>query len=258
MKILTWNMAGAGFHSKLKHAEAKEWLIHEAVFDIALLQEALPITDVGNSFIANIFAKRLHRKGPESGWGNAILSRSVSLHQQPILAPRPWTEIVNNCTVVAYSEEINLWIANVHSNAKPIQSAPLIDFKADGGAHCHDTKYWEVEVVAHFLRDQLIDERFVFGGDVNSSLLLDKVYRHSNNARLWKNLEMQGFYDLRLGHFKTEQQTFFRNNTHPYQLDHLFGDETTKKSTSSWEVLTHVARDLQLSDHAPILVEIHL
>jgi len=30
----------------------------------------------------------------------------------------------------------------------------------------------------------------------------------------------------------------------------------TAESTTVWEVLTHVARDLQLSDHAPVAIEL--
>jgi exonuclease III len=92
--------------------------------------------------------------------------------------------------------------------------------------------------------------------DINAGLLLDEVYGYKNNEILWRNLAALGYVDLRLRHSQFEQQTFFRERTNPYQLDHFFGDALTAESVKAWTVLTEVARDLKLSDHAPVVIEI--
>ena len=93
---------------------------------------------------------------------------------------------------------------------------------------------------------------FVFGGDLNSSLL----FGDPTEPRLFANLAVQGFTDLRNRHSADEQQTFFKAGKRPFQLDHVYSDAATEARCVSWQVLTDVAADLGLSDHAPILVEL--
>jgi len=54
----------------------------------------------------------------------------------------------------------------------------------------------------------------------------------------------------------TEQQTLYREKTNPYQLDHFFEDPTTEASVKHWTVLTEVAQNLKLSDHAPLVIDL--
>lgn len=147
-------------------------------------------------------------------------------------------------------------LVNVHSNAKPIPDFPREEFIKAGGLACNSTKVWEIEVLAHQLRPVFAGRRFVLGGDLNAGLLLDEVYGYKNNVNLWNNMAIKGYIDLRPRYSETEQQTFFRENTKPYQLDHFFGDSTTEASVKSWAVLTEVARELKLSDHAPVVIDL--
>lgn len=147
-------------------------------------------------------------------------------------------------------------LVNVHSNAKPIPEFPREEVITAGGFACHLTKVWEIEVLAHQIRPVLDGRKFVLGGDLNAGLFLDEVYGYKNNENLWKYLAAQGFCDLRFRHSAIEQQTFFREKTNPYQLDHFFGDPLTEVSVKQWTVVTEVARDLKLSDHAPIVIEL--
>lgn len=253
MRILTWNMAGAGFHTGATHAEAWEWLRNQVEFDVAMLQEAIPPSDLGNSFASVLFQARFPVQ--RLAWGNCTLARGETFSQHP-MAPAPWARSAMDAALVAVGDDDLPVLVNVHSNAKPIEGFPRTDFVAAGGKACHQTKVWEIEVLAHQLRPLLADRRFILGGDINAGQLLDEVYGYKNNENLWKNMAEQGYVDLRLRHSATERQTFFRERTNPYQLDHFFGDPSTNESVKSWTVLTEVARDLNLSDHAPVVIDV--
>ena len=66
-------MAGAGFFTGEPHAAAWEWLRHEAEFDVAMLQEAIPPSDLGGSFASVLFQSRFPAQN--LGWGNCTLVR---------------------------------------------------------------------------------------------------------------------------------------------------------------------------------------
>jgi hypothetical protein len=148
-----------------------------------------------------------------------------------------------------------MWVASIHSNAYPVRTDewdPRPSF--DGVARCDGKKVWEVELIAHELPRIFAGERFVFGGDLNSGLLLDTNYRRQSNAKLFANLASAGFKDLRPRFHAAEQQTYFKERNGPYQLDHVFADAGTEALTTGWRVLTDVALEAKLSDHAPIEV----
>jgi exonuclease III len=253
MKIMTWNMSGAGFHGGASHADAWQWLSNEATFDVALLQEAVPPVGIERSFRSLQFRHKY--PGTALRWGNCIVSRDTELRLCTSPECGPWRSLIEGACLVAETTDGGFRVANVHSNANPVKTPTINEFRQTGAPMCHSNKYWEVEAVAHFLKETLTTRRFVFGGDINSSLLFDEVNRYQNNERLWRNLEDQGYLDLRPRHFSVEQQTFFRKGSRAYQLDHMFADVHTCESTVEWKVLTDVVRDLRLSDHAPVAVE---
>ena len=254
MKILTWNMAGAGFHTATPHSAAWDWLRGEATFDIALLQEAIPPSDLSDQFATVLFRPRV-TTGPRV-WGNCILARDAHYQEESAEVGPHWADRALPSFQLARSQDNLPWLVNVHSSSEPMSRFPRESFVNDGGLTCHRSRVWEIEVAAHLVRQRVTAGRYLLGGDLNSALLLDKVRKHRNNERLWANLAVQGFFDLRPNHYQHEQQTFFRPNTNPYQLDHFFGDTTTRSATRSWSVLTEIARDRQLSDHAPVAIEV--
>lgn len=246
-------MAGAGFHTGAPHAAAWEWLRYHAEFDVAMLQEAIPPSDLGGSFASVLFRSRFPAQ--KLAWGNCTLVRDHEFRLHP-MEHATWAESSMDAALIVDGGNDLPILINVHSNAKPIEGFPHAEFTAAGGLTCHQAKIWEIEVLAHQLQSLLAGRRFILGGDINAGLLLDEVYGYKNNENLWRNLADQGYFDLRLRHSRAEQQTFFRERTNPYQLDHFFGDEVTNQSVKRWSVLTEVARDLKLSDHAPVLIEV--
>jgi len=218
-----------------------------------MLQEAIPPASLDSSFAISLFRSRFPDQG--LAWGNCILARE---HDYRLVQPdhATWAGPSMNAVLIAESVGDLSVLVNVHSNAKPIPDFPREEFINAGGLACHLTKVWEIEVLAHQIRPVLGGKRFVLGGDLNAGLLLDEVYGYKNNENLWNNLAAQGLLDLRTRHSETEQQTFFREKMNPYQLDHFFGDPTTEASVKGWTVLTEVARDLKLSDHAPVVIDL--
>lgn len=255
MLLISWNMAGAGFHSSASHEDAWRWLTTEADFDVAMLQESTPPQWVLDEFPVVIHNPKYPKKGQR--WGNSIICRQDLYRHFEFGPDQPWLEKIDGSITVAQPNDSDgIWLANIHSNATYLPNELFESLHDLGVSHCHPQKIWEVEVASHFLQPLFRGRKFVFGGDLNSGYLFDTVYRHDNNKIMFENMRQQGFIDLRLAHSDLEQQTYFKKGKGPYQLDHLFGDVDTVDRIASWEVLTYVAKDMQLSDHAPITVKI--
>jgi len=249
-------MAGAGFNPATTINDAWRWLITEADFDVAMLQESTPPQWVLEEFPGVIHNPKYPLKGKR--WGNSIICRRDDYSQFKIDAHQPWLQRISGAVTVAQPNDPDgIWLINVHSNANSLPQELFVELHDLDVPHCHPEKIWEIEVATHFLRPVLEGKQFVFGGDLNSGYLFDTLYHYENNKIMFENIRKQGYIDLRLAHSISEQQTYFRKNKGPYQLDHLFGDAVTDDRTTRWEVLSHVARDLKLSDHAPVIVEIN-
>lgn len=253
MRVISWNMAGAGFHTARAHNDAWDW-INSQEFDVALLQEAVPPSGVSMNYTSFLF--RPYQLSRQFSWGNCIVSRNMNLAEFVPAYETDWMVDVARSTLVAYDANSDFYFANIHSSAQIVTNKKSQDLRSIGGITCHDEKLWDVEICAHFLQSEFSGKRFVFGGDLNSALLFDDVYSRSTNTRLFENLRLLGYHDLRLPHFVDEQQTYFKKGNREYQLDHLFGDSQTQKHTTTWQVLRDVAERELLSDHAPILIEI--
>ena len=59
MRLISWNMAGAGFHSAATHDDAWRWLTTEADFDVAILQESTP-----PQWVLEMFPVVIHNPNP--------------------------------------------------------------------------------------------------------------------------------------------------------------------------------------------------
>jgi exonuclease III len=255
MRLISWNMAGAGFHTASSHQDAWHWLTKECDFDVAMLQESTPPQWVFDEFSVVIHNPKYPQKGQR--WGTSIICRQEIYSQYVPEPEEPWLEKIRGAVSIAEpNDPEGIWLVNIHSNAYSLPKSILASLDDMAVPHCHPQKIWEVEVAAHFLEPLLKGKRFVFGGDLNSGYLFDVVNHYENNKIMFENMRKQGYIDLRLAHSDVEQQTYFKKGKGPFQLDHLYGDTDTAGHTTRWEVLAHVARDLELSDHAPVIVEI--
>jgi hypothetical protein len=256
MKILCWNMAGGFGSSRAKQEAAWAWLNEQDV-DVALLQEVVMLEPFLDSWGSAIFT------GKWKNWGCAVLVRSGGYQRWEPTDSQPWIRQVRGAVTLARPVEgEGLWFGSIHSDASSFESinkkypgtyADLPD--AAGIVRCSTREMWEIEAIAHELAPVLATHRFVAGGDLNSSLLFDKK-PGGQEEQLFKNLASLGFVDTRPRHSETEVQTYFKKGKKPYQLDHVYTDAGTEARVGQWNILSDVALDLGLSDHAPLLVEV--
>ena len=239
-----------------KHIAAWEWLNAQNV-DIALLQEVVPRPEFTSAWNSVIWV------GKYQNWGSAVLAKQPVLKQWTPSEDHPWLRRVGGAVAVARPVTSDgRWFVSVHSDSSSFEHThkrypgTYGDLPSrDGVMRCSEKEMWEIEPIAHELAPVLEGGQFVLGGDLNSSLLFDNG-RIGENARLFENLRSHGFLDLGVRHGVSEQQTFFKAKTRPFQLDYLYGDERTEAAVTSWRVLTEVSAELGLSDHAPIEIVI--
>lgn len=247
--------AGFGFTGQ-KHEAAWQWLNDQDV-DVALLQEAVPFEGVSKLWGSALF------QGKYQNWGSAVLVRDGGYSKWEPSESHHWLQRVGGAVVLAQPDDPDgLWFGSVHSDSSSLQAInakypnTYADLPDDHGVlRCNKTELWEVEVIAHEVAPLLNGRDFVFGGDLNSSLLFDKR-AGGQESRLFENLKSLGFSDTRTRHSVDEVQTFFKKGRRAFQLDHVYADVTTESRVTSWSVLSEVAAEQQLSDHAPLLIEL--
>lgn len=257
MRVLVWNMQGV--FGATSH-EAKWNYLELQDFDVALLQEARDPARYADWCSAVWRPKHAESKRGETLWGSAVISRSMDLEEPELDESYPWLGALEGSTAIARTPGDPTWFASVHALAGRIP-----DDKLNTLPHDHipratpDGSLWETDVIPFELRKLFGDQTFVWGGDLNSAEGMDDVTSFAGgNRQLRMNWKEAGSYDLRRGSFEEEQQTFFRLNTKPWQIDHVFADAATRDRVSDWRVDAAPAIEYKppLSDHAPIFVEI--
>lgn len=103
------------------HATACEWLGNQAEFDVAMLQEAIPPTNLGDSFASVLLQSRFPVQ--KSAWGNHTSIRSHEFSPFQVANPT-WAASSMDATLVVFGGEGMPALVNVHSNAQPIERFP--------------------------------------------------------------------------------------------------------------------------------------
>lgn len=243
LKILSWNMRGRDLNWK--------WLVEQADFDIAFLQEATYPTGFEDSFVSVI-----HHPKKKLAWGTAIVSKSIKLEPFNNLKFGYWGFKMNGSVAVAHTLGENpIWFASMHCGHKAVIGREFVRNPLEGLALDGKTPVKEITVISHLLSQKLSGQRFIAGGDLNVSLLHDESRGGKASEKQLNLFAKGGFLDIRKKFLEQEMQSFFKAGSRPSQLDHLFADETLFESAVNWQVMTEVVADLQLSDHAPIVAE---
>jgi exonuclease III len=114
---------------------------------------------------------------------------------------------------------------------------------------------WRADVIYGALRHlPRITNKFVVGGDWNTSRLFDERYGPRGNEEFFQRMSDAGLMDCRQGFFPVEQRTWFRPGNAHYQLDHVFCDPASGKNIRKYRVDPTPAES-GLSDHATVVVE---
>lgn len=256
MRILCWNMAAAFNYDKKRHAEAWAWLNAQQP-DVALLQEVVPHEEALVGWESVAFRGKYKRHGC------AVLVRAGGYELWEPTPEEPWLQRIGGAACVAKPEDGHgMWLVSVHSDAASFEEINkryptwYADLPSrDGIPRCSESDMWEIEALAAELRPVLDGSLFVLGGDLNSARLFDDAGNHENE-RLFENLASQGYVDTRPRHAPQEVRTFYKQGRRPFQLDHVFADLDTEKRVSSWRVIPEPAEALDLSDHAPIEIQL--
>lgn len=258
VRILVWNMKGAFGATDASHAAAWSYLRDQS-FDVALLQETRNPADFADWCSTVWHPKYAKTKSRRILWGTAVISRSTELIEPKLDDRFPWLRELQGSTAIARIDDDPAWFASVHAHTAPVASTRLEEVGSNQvPVSTTDSSIWETDLIPFELRRLFGDETFIWGGDLNSAVVMDENPRFTGgNGKLRQTWKEAGSFDLRLGFHEDEQQTFFAPNRKPYQLDHVFADEATSRRVTSWRVdRTPVELDPSLSDHAPIVIDI--
>jgi hypothetical protein len=112
------------------------------------------------------------------------------------------------------------------------------------------------DVAYRFYRDTVQGRRFLVGGDWNvSPRLWDALHPGDHEAEFFDRAKDDGWIDCDHRPDADEPQTLFKVGSPAYQPDHAFCDAVTAEALISCKVDPPPARDLKLSDHAPLILE---
>lgn len=235
IKVLSWNMQGR----ELNWA----YLAKHVDFDIALLQEVTYPSGYEDAFTSII-----HHPKKKRAWGSAIISRKIKLTPYNNLNFGYWGFKLNGSLVVASTQGDNpLHFASIHAWHGVLETRDFIKNPLNGITLEDKNNIQEISVIRHLLAGYLADKRFIAGGDLNAT--------YERDSKVLNNFSKLGFKQTSKKFYDQAQPTFFKKGSRPSDLDHIFTDIKGYNQVTSWQVLVEVATDLELSDHAPILMQ---
>lgn len=262
MRVLVWNMGvGSPGGSSVRHEEGWRHLADRDDFDVALLQE----TREPPPWTRDCWASQVWRaKYPlepirQVTWGCAIVARDLELEGVEPDETFPWLAALPGSTAIARTQSEPRWLVSVHLTARALPPELLERHSLDGiEVTTRDRTVWETNVVPHELHRLFGSDTFLWGGDLNCDPRMDeKRWFVGGNRRVFEIYRTAGSVDVRARFHEMHLQTYFKNGSDTYQLDHVFADEATERRLTSWAVDPTLATGPEpLSDHAPILLEL--
>jgi endonuclease/exonuclease/phosphatase family metal-dependent hydrolase len=257
MRVLVWNM-GVAFGAS-RHEAGWRHLAERSDFDVALLQE----TKEPPAWTHDLWPSRVwqpkyaqRRRDP---WGCAVISRDLELEPYAPDDRFPWMAALPGSTAIARIAREPKWLVSVHLTARRVSSDLLARHPIEGiEVPTRDGSVWETNVIPHELHRLFGSETFLWGGDLNCDPKMDdRPTFAGGNRRVFEIYREAGSVDTRTRFHRAHQQTFFREGTDCYQLDHVFADEATERRLTDWAVdVEPVSGPEPLSDHAPILLTV--
>lgn len=282
LRILSWNIAGHSLKRPLypfrgggeyERLQAVWNYIAASGTDVAFLQEAPAPIPLRESF-------QLHWL-PAKGkpWGSAIASKMpfktpFDLSSLDHTLSEPIKSFAGYNVAASYLIKSNqeLLFASLHTgtSALPTKFRTPEIFRAAVDPHWGKTNvvYLFDAVMTSLLRLPSMGRRFVVGGDINFSRLMNKTMKGKNGITAsidewFEKNSQRGLVDCFSQFHSEEQRTWYGKQQksgradHPYQLDHFFCDTETAKQIRNCWVDEKPALD-GLSDHAPIWMEINI
>jgi endonuclease/exonuclease/phosphatase family metal-dependent hydrolase len=233
LKVLTWNLNG--------RAPAKTWdyIDRSLGADVMFVQEAAPINEQGFGpdqwLWTEIGENSRFEDAGKYRWASGIRVRSGSLSTIDTKSLGPgW---VVGATYEGAKRPITL--INVHIQLFPGER--------------YATTTLEDTIAA--LEGPLSSQDVIFGGDLNVDRLMDDVYDTQRHGKALDRLETLGLFHV--NSLLPKGTRTWRKGKHPYQDDHFFVSESLKESIEDVRVVVG-SRTAALSDHYPLMLELHL
>lgn len=270
LRVATFNIHGAFVPGRASAAQQKRSWHRLASYgpSLGLLQE------VGHAQIPrwvperwDLIAGEIGVCGKSQGWGSAIVAdRSLNLRPRTdLLETDPWLCLLYDYVVLAEIElpdGVPALVATVHAPAvhatkllstnlgKPDAISPE---ELEAIAQPGDVA-WALDIAFEAIRRTCHGHRFIVGGDLNTSRLFDSASKNGKitNALFFSRAAHAGWHDCH-GHL-AEERSYLKPGTLPYQLDHLFCDQSTAKYLSRCWVDRGGGVE-EMSDHAPLLAD---
>jgi exonuclease III len=258
MRIVTWNMQAAFGSSPSRHDRAWHYL-RALDPDVALLQESSPPEWATQNW--QVFH---HPAYEGKRWGSVVLVKN-SLYSWPLEVPKEQRiSRYEGSPVVLIEVQIDLQrmvFGSIHASAASLTAEQVLELERQGvdldALRCGGVKgIWPLYVIFELLCRLLPGRGFVVGGDLNAARLMDRSPSlPGGNSEFFDKIEAGGLHNVLAKFHDGEVQTYFKEKSQPYQLDHLYCDEQSLERLKGCEVIDHPVTTLRLSDHAPIVAD---
>jgi len=250
VRVISWNMGMAqqSRHKPGLHERAWHYLLGLGP-DLAFLQEVLPPTWVrGEGTLVH---------GAFTQWGSLVFSPRFPL------APFRLPEESNLRALGSYlafgmaalPDGSEALVASVHAVAREATLVQLgtldpatVTRPSVGRPRVNDVVFAGLEALVR-------ERRFIIAGDWNTARLFDSSYPGTAGAEFFARARERGWFECVWVKCREELQTWFRAGNRPYQLDHAFCDPALGDRLQTVRVATDAAKDLGLSDHAPLILD---
>ncbi|MGD8486490.1 MAG: hypothetical protein PVH07_07630 [Chloroflexota bacterium] len=251
MRVVSWNLA-AGTTSRSAGIHDRAWrYLEELDPDVALLQEVVP-PDWARE---RADWRLVHR--PFVRWVTAILARAPL---RLVELEGPADGELDAMGHLAAAElglpgGASMLVGSVHT---PIGEASRSQLGGRDPELVRTARYqvpFKRDAAYAVFRDRTSDRRFIVGGDWSTSRLWDELHDGTSEVDFFERAQGDGWVECYRRFHPSEGQTWFRSDEPPYQLDHVFCDPATGALMLSCEIDQRPAKELRLSDHAPLVIE---
>ena len=250
MRIVTWNLGIAFGPYKERHDEAWRALL-DLEPDLAFVQEAVPPAWLPGEWQVVTYPFEL--------WGSAIVSRlpiePIALAPETVLGRFGAYLALARATLPDGGRAV---VASVHERTKPASRRLLAGLDPERIRRPSVPEPWWNDVAWHGLAELVRGDRFIVGGDWNTSRWVDTDGRPEPAGQEFVDRAAADCWvDLAHAALGREVRSWFGTvSAREHQPDKVFADERTAAGLVSARVEQALARDERLSDHAPLIVEV--
>jgi exonuclease III len=160
------------------------------------------------------------------------------------------------------SDGRELRLASVHAPASAVKAEAIEGLDSNAIRRSSVKEVWYNDLVYWVLRQEMNDSSFIVSGDWNTARLFDqfpKTYGYGGQStEFFDRAAAHGWFECLRKFHADEQRTYFKPRQGPYELDHAFCSEDIAPAITSCYVDTRPTQDLELSDHAPVVMELDL